>query len=165
MSIKLFGTFVALLVAVTFVTLFASDWELNWMRPEGRVPAELTANQMKWKDRGPGTYRLITETDCSGCLRVPLSVTSEVTDGKSTSISIETVADPVPLTEREREAALRTIEDAFAQLVKLYKRGVRTIEVEYDKETGAPTRMYIDYSGATHDEYEIRLSVMAPHSA
>lgn len=111
--------------------------------PAARSP-ELDAARERWAAAGYDAYQMTLHRSCF-CpedYRGPFEVT--VQDGAV----VEATFNGAPMdTER-----VLTVDDLFALIEDAYSRDAEMVSVDYDPETGVPTRIQIDYSSQMVDE-------------
>ena len=120
--------------------------------PDGKVPADFTANQEKWQSisNEPGASISYTTQQNSFSLPDfvrPMNITES--NGQITSATYADTGEPVPDNVRQ---SLKTVDERFEQLKDAYENGADRVDVTYDSQFGFPTSAFIDRDFRIADE-------------
>ena len=116
--------------------------------PEGA----LAAARERWAANGPRAYRLTTSEICFCDV---IEWVNTVIDGEVVSheaVNEGTLFDPGP----------RSMETIFDEIAAAIAEGYETLDAEYDAETGAVVRYYVDGANVADEEYGVQVISLTP---
>jgi hypothetical protein len=140
---------------------------LRWPGSVGDVPQTVTLQRARWDARQPEQY-ILTVTHSSGVAPNWFTL-SQVTRGKVGNVLCRQYKREDSIVECAVSEALFpiTVEQVFAAIETGYRGKIRSIDVQYDAQTGYPTAVRFDpVLEKTGDEwgYDIELIPAPPGS-
>lgn len=126
--------------------------------PGSSTLLEIGRNRARWRASGLETYEYSVERRCFCGFEARGPVRVEVIAGEATGRTYVDSSEPVP---EDFDELFPTVDGLFAVLFEAVRRDAHSIQVTYDRATGVPLDVFIDYEHDVADE-ELGFQVTDP---